>query len=83
MVQAAASALGVPIHRCAMIGDSAADLLAGKRAGVKCAILVGKAEKVGQYADLADVWIEDLGDLLAEEYLPTPQHEWHQIRAPQ
>ena len=55
MVQAAASALGVPIHRCAMIGDSAADLPAGKRAGLKCAILVGKAKKVEQYADLANV----------------------------
>jgi len=71
MIQAAASSLGVPVHRCAMIGDSAADLLAGKRAGVMSVILVGKAEKVGHHSHLADFWIEDLGDLLTEHQLCT------------
>ena len=61
---AAADALGVPPARCCMVGDAAADLRAAHAAGFGGAILVGPAAAVEQHADLADVWIRDLGELL-------------------
>jgi histidinol-phosphate phosphatase family protein len=43
LVRAAATALGVPVERCAVIGDTAADVDAGCRAGAASAILVPNA----------------------------------------
>lgn len=64
MVLAAAARLGVDVSRCAMVGDSAADLLAGRRAGCAATLLVGPPEAVAQHAPLADHWMRDLGELL-------------------
>ena len=64
MVLAAAAALGVDPARCAMVGDSATDLLAGRRAGFAASLLVGPAEAVAQHEALADHWMRNLGELL-------------------
>ena len=61
---AAAAALGVDPARCAMVGDSATDLLAGRRAGFAASLLVGPAEAVAQHEALADHWMRNLGELL-------------------
>jgi len=60
----ALSALGGKPEDCLMVGDSAADMEAGRRAGVKiCAVRYG----YGKLADLArfepDYWVEDLREL--------------------
>lgn len=57
---------GVPVEEVLMIGDSAADMEAGKRAGVRtCAVRYG----YGKEADLSrhepDFWIDDLRQLSA------------------
>jgi HAD superfamily hydrolase (TIGR01509 family) len=62
----ALNALGAKPGDCLFVGDSAADMEAGKRAGVKtCAVRYG----YGQTEDLArwspDYWIEDLRELSA------------------
>ena len=64
MVLSAAAALGAAPSRVAMVGDSAADLVAGRRAGFAAVILVGPEASVGRHEGLADVWIRDLGGLL-------------------
>jgi phosphoglycolate phosphatase len=58
-------ALGARPEQCLFVGDSAADMEAGRRAGVKtCAALYG----YGQREDLArhnpDYWISDVGQLV-------------------
>jgi phosphoglycolate phosphatase len=68
MVLAAVAALGVDPARCAMIGDAAADMKAGRSAGVAASILVGPADAVGQHAGLADLHIRELGELLREPF---------------
>ena len=57
--------LGASPEHCLLVGDSPADMEAGRRAGVKtCAVLYG----YGQEADLAkwqpDYWISDLRQLV-------------------
>jgi HAD superfamily hydrolase (TIGR01549 family) len=64
----ALAALGGSPQECLMVGDSAADMEAGRRAGVKiCAVRYG----YGKPADLArfepDYWIGDLRELSAAE----------------
>jgi HAD superfamily hydrolase (TIGR01509 family) len=60
----ALSALGAKPEDCLMVGDSAADMEAGRRAGVKiCAVRYG----YGKLDDLArfepDFWVDDLREL--------------------
>ena len=64
MLLASATALNVEPARCAMIGDSAGDLRAAKRAGFGAAILVGPPEVVAKHADLADFWVDRLAALI-------------------
>ena len=64
----ALAALGASPRECLMVGDSAADMEAGRRAGVRtCAVRYG----YGKPADLArfepDYWIDDLRELSAAE----------------
>jgi len=64
----ALAALGASPGECLMVGDSAADMEAGRRAGVKiCAVRYG----YGKREDLAridpDYWIGDLRELSAAE----------------
>ncbi len=61
---AAMNALGASREDCLMVGDSAADMEAGKRAGIRtCAVRYG----YGREEDLArfspDYWIDDLREL--------------------
>jgi phosphoglycolate phosphatase len=61
------AALGARPEDCLMVGDSPADMEAGKRAGVKtCAVLYG----YGKREDLArfqpDYWLADLRELAAD-----------------
>lgn len=64
VILTALAALGARPEDCLMVGDSAADMEAGKRAGVKtCAVRYG----YGKPQDLArftpDYWIDDLREL--------------------
>jgi len=61
---AAMNALGAKPEDCLMVGDSAADMEAGKRAGMKtCAVRYG----YGRIEDMArfepDYWVDDLREL--------------------
>lgn len=63
----ALAGLGANKEECLFVGDSAADMEAAKRAGVKsCAVTYG----YGKREDLArwspDYWVNDLQDLLAQ-----------------
>jgi phosphoglycolate phosphatase len=61
----ALEALGGKPEDCLMVGDSAADMEAGRRAGVKvCAVRYGygKAEDLARFEP--DYWIDDLRDLV-------------------
>ena len=58
------AALGATPGECLFVGDSAADMEAGRRAGVRtCAVRYG----YGNFEDMArwdpDYWISDLGEL--------------------
>ena len=69
VILAAMSALGVESSGCLMVGDSPADMEAGRRAGVKiCAVNYG----YGKAEDLAgwkpDYWISDLRELCPSEF---------------
>lgn len=66
VIHAALAALGAKPEECLFIGDSAADMEAGRRAGVNiCAVSYG----YGNPADLArfapDYWVDDLRQLAA------------------
>ena len=68
VILTALAALGARPEDCLMVGDSAADMEAGRRAGVKiCAVRYG----YGKREDLArfdpDYWIGDLRELSAAE----------------
>jgi len=61
----ALDALGAQAEDCLMVGDSAADMEAGKRAGVRtCAVRYGygAAEDLARFAP--DFWVDDLRELL-------------------
>lgn len=65
LVHAAAAALGVPGRRCLMVGDTAADVAAGKAAGVMRAVLVpNAATRPLEIAEARDV-AASLGALVA------------------
>ena len=64
VILTAMAALDARPEDCLMVGDSAADMEAGKRAGVKiCAVRYGygKPEDLARFAP--DFWIDDLGAL--------------------
>ena len=64
LILTAMAALGAGPEDCLMVGDSAADMEAGKRAGVKtCAIRYGygKVEELARFTP--DYWLDDLRDL--------------------
>jgi len=66
VILAAASGLGAPLRDCLMVGDSPADMEAGKRAGVKtCAVRYGYGNP-DQLAEFEpDFWVDDLRALSA------------------
>jgi len=62
---AALSALGARAEDCLFVGDSAADMEAGRRAGVRtCAVRYGygKADELARWRP--DYWVSDLRDLV-------------------
>jgi phosphoglycolate phosphatase len=66
VILTALAALGARPEDCLMVGDSPADMEAGKRAGVKtCAVRYGygKAEELARFTP--DFWIDDLRALAA------------------
>jgi phosphoglycolate phosphatase len=66
VIWAAAAGLGAPLSDCLMVGDSPADMEAGKRAGVKtCAVRYGYGNP-DQLAEFQpDYWVDDLRALSA------------------
>jgi len=55
---------GVQPEDCLMVGDSAADMAAGKRAGVKtCAVRYGYGNHAEMASHAPDFWIDDLREL--------------------
>jgi len=65
----AAERLGVAPERCVVFEDSAAGILAGKRAGMTV-VALARSESVKQDTSKADIVLTDLGD-----YSPLPTHE--------
>ena len=64
VILTALATLGARPEDCLMVGDSAADMEAGKRAGVKtCAVRYGygKPQELARFAP--DYWIDDLREL--------------------
>ncbi len=65
VVLAALAALGARAEECLFVGDSPADMEAGRRAGVRtCAVRYGygKAEELAKWAP--DYWVGDLRELV-------------------
>jgi len=66
VILAAARSLGVAAEDCLMVGDSPADMEAGRRAGARiCAVRYGygKPEELSRWQP--DYWISDLRELVA------------------
>lgn len=66
VIHAALTALRVPPEQCLLVGDSAADMEAGRKAGVKIAAVrygYGDPAEMARFAP--DFWIDDLRDLLS------------------
>lgn len=62
----AAAALGARPEDCLMVGDSAPDMEAGRRAGVKtCAVRWGYGNQTEMAQFNPDYWIDQPGDLLS------------------
>jgi HAD superfamily hydrolase (TIGR01509 family) len=56
---------GVPPSECLFVGDSAADMEAGRRAGVRtCAVRYGYGDPEGMAFFEPDFWIDDLRELV-------------------
>lgn len=65
VVLAAIAALGAQPEECLMVGDSPADMEAGRRAGVKiCAVRYGYGDPVELGKWKPDHWISDLRELV-------------------
>ncbi len=65
VILTALEAMGAKPDECLMVGDSPADMEAGRRAGVKtCAVRYGygRAEKLAQFEP--DYWVDDLRGLV-------------------
>jgi HAD superfamily hydrolase (TIGR01509 family) len=66
VVQAALGALGARPEDCLFVGDSPADMEAGRRAGVKtCAVRYGYGDPDELARWQPDYWVEDLRELVA------------------
>ena len=62
----ALAAMGADPSECLFVGDSAADMEAGKRAGVKtCAVTYGYGKREDLAKFTPDYWIDDLRELSA------------------
>jgi HAD superfamily hydrolase (TIGR01509 family) len=60
------AALGARPEECLMVGDSPADMEAGKRAGVKtCAVLYGYGKREDLERFQPDYWLSDLRELMS------------------
>jgi phosphoglycolate phosphatase len=65
VILAAMNALEARPEDCLMVGDSAADMEAGRRAGVKtCAVTYGYGDRREMSRFQPDYWIDDLRELL-------------------
>jgi len=65
VIIAALDALGADREQCLMVGDSPADMEAGRRAGVKiCAVRYGYGDPAKLAAWEPDHWISDLRELV-------------------
>jgi phosphoglycolate phosphatase len=65
VIFASINALGVRPEDCLMVGDSAADMEAGRRAGVRtCAVRYGYCEAAVLELHNPDYWVSDLRELL-------------------
>ena len=66
MILASLQVFGARAEDCLLIGDSAADMEAGKRAGVKtCAVLWGYGERDDLARANPDYWAANPSDFLA------------------
>jgi HAD superfamily hydrolase (TIGR01509 family) len=66
VIYTALAAMGAKAEDCLFVGDSAADMEAGKAAGVKtCAVRYGYGVEEKLAAHSPDYWISDLRDLLS------------------
>jgi phosphoglycolate phosphatase len=66
----ALNALGAKPEDCLFVGDSSADMEAGRRAGVKtCAVLYGYGKKAELAQFEPDFWVNDLRELADEAVL--------------
>lgn len=66
VIQAALAGLDARPEQCLLVGDSPADMEAGRRAGVQiCAVLYGYGDpaELGRFEP--DYWISDLGELVS------------------
>jgi len=66
VIFAALAAMGAKPEECLLVGDSAADMEAGRRAGVKTCVVrygYGKEAEIARWSP--DYWIEDLRELHA------------------
>ena len=65
MILKSLETLGASPQDCLMIGDSAADMEAGRRAGVKtCAVTYGYGRRDEMAKHQPDYWVDDLRELL-------------------
>ena len=65
MILAAFTALGANPRECLLVGDSAADMEAGRPAGVRtCAVNYGYGNPVAMARWTPDYWVSDLRELL-------------------
>ena len=65
------AALGAASEECLFVGDSAADMEAGRRAGVKtCAVLYGYGKRDELARHSPDYWIADPRELVAQSVAP-------------
>jgi len=63
----ALAAMDAKVDECLFVGDSAADMEAGKRAGVKtCAVTYGYGKREDLAVFTPDYWIDDLRELSAQ-----------------
>jgi HAD superfamily hydrolase (TIGR01549 family) len=68
VIYAALKGLGASREDCLFVGDSAADMEAGKRAGVKtCAVLYGYGERDDLAKWEPDYWISDPQELISRD----------------
>ena len=66
VILACLKALGVPPDQCLLVGDSAADMEAGRRAGVRlCAVRWGYGDVEAMEKWKPDYWIEEPSQLLS------------------